>query len=112
LALIAVFAVAILLAFHGIRDLLAVRGLAILAILLANFTLDSIYCEPVPLRGVLALIAYLIVVSAMIIGAAPYLFVSFSEFLLKSTATRIALAAFFAFGAAIFAVASIGAAVS
>jgi hypothetical protein len=71
--LFAAFSLIYGLSFFRVKDLLAVRGLAILLLLLCDKTLDKIYCTTFFLHGAFVCVVYIIVIFAMAIGAAPYL---------------------------------------
>jgi hypothetical protein len=62
------------LSFFKVRDLLAVRGLAILLLFLCDKVLDSVYCEEFFLRNAFVCEIYLTITFFMLIGAMPYIF--------------------------------------
>ncbi len=72
--LIVVFAAVGLGAFFVAKDFLAVRGLAVLALLAARPALDAsmVYTPPPDSRVVLNLFVYIVIVLAIIMGASPY----------------------------------------
>ncbi len=72
--LVIVFAAVGLGAFFVARDFLAVRGLAVLALLAARPALDAsmVYTPPPDSRVVLNLFVYVVIVLAIVLGASPY----------------------------------------
>jgi hypothetical protein len=88
--LFSMFSTVILLSFFKMRDLLAVRGLAVLLLVLSNFALTSVYCTAIPRKNFFVTFAYLVVIFAMTIGTFPYLMRDSLAFLLKSKVARMA----------------------
>lgn len=91
-ALFVAFGTVILLSFFRLRDLLAVRGVAVLLLVCADLALTNVYCEPIPLKNFFVLFVYVAIVFATVIGAIPYLLGNFLKFLLESKVARISLA--------------------
>jgi hypothetical protein len=61
------------LSFFKVRDLLALRGLAILLLFLCDQVLDEVYCTTFFLHGAFVCVVYVAVIFSMAVGAAPYL---------------------------------------
>jgi predicted membrane channel-forming protein YqfA (hemolysin III family) len=85
------FGTILLLSFSKMRELLSIRGLAILLLIYADFALNEVYCEQIHFKNAFVSFIYLLVVLAMVIGTLPYLFRNFLELLLKSQCFRIIL---------------------
>ena len=79
--LIAIFGVAGLLAFKYLDDFLSVRGLAILGLLLPREFLDSAFMQEPVSRLTLVSLSYIVVLASLYLGALPYRFRDFLEFL-------------------------------
>ncbi len=80
--LLGIFGVTAILSFIVLKDLLAVRGLAVLLLLSARVLLDVGYMQ-LPYSFVLALTCYLFVVLGIWWGAAPYIFRDWSGWILE-----------------------------
>ncbi|MDR2778831.1 MAG: hypothetical protein LBB16_00900 [Puniceicoccales bacterium] len=93
-ALLIVFGMVILLSFFQMRELLSMRGLAVLLLVCSKVMLDNVYCEPILWKNCFISFIYLIIIFSMLIGSMPYLFRDFLDFLIKSKTSRIILGAF------------------
>ncbi|MDR1891329.1 MAG: hypothetical protein LBQ23_04145 [Puniceicoccales bacterium] len=91
LAFIVIFGMIILLSFFKMRELLAIRGLAVLLLVCSKAMLDNIYCEPILWKNYFVSFVYLIIIFSMLIGSMPYLFRDFLDFLIRSKPSRIIL---------------------
>jgi hypothetical protein len=60
------------LSFFKVRDLLALRGLAILLLFLCDGVLDAVYCREFFLHNAFVLVVYCLITFAMTVGAVPY----------------------------------------
>ncbi|MDR1433144.1 MAG: hypothetical protein LBI61_02260 [Puniceicoccales bacterium] len=87
------FGAIILLSFFKMRDLLAVRGLAILLLVCAGMMLENVYGERILSKNFFVSFIYLMIIFAMVIGSIPYAFVSLSKFLRESDGARFTCAA-------------------
>ncbi|MDR1596045.1 MAG: hypothetical protein LBR91_03960 [Puniceicoccales bacterium] len=85
------FALVIVLSFFKMTELLAVRGLAVLLLVLSNFALDSVYCEQIRWKNFFVSLSYAVIALAMLVGAAPYVMRDGMVFLLKSKIPRMAI---------------------
>lgn len=88
--LLGIFGATALLAFKYLRDLLAVRGLAVLMLLSARALLDIGYMQ-LPHSLVLAVTAYILVVLGIWWGAAPYTFRDWINWILEKRARAIVI---------------------
>jgi hypothetical protein len=88
------FGTILLFSFSKMRELLSIRGLAILLLIYADLALSGVYCEQIYLKNAFVSFVYLVVILAMVIGTLPYLFRNFLELLLKSQCSRITLSSF------------------
>ncbi len=98
--LIALFGAAGILAFKYLDDFLSVRGLAILGLLLSREFIDSAFMKDPPSRLTLVTLSYAVVVASLYLGALPYRFRDFLEFLYAGRGRAAA------FGAALIAAAA------
>ncbi len=62
-----------ILSFYKVRELLSIRGLAILTLFFCDKILDSIYTQISIINIIFTYIIYAIIVIAIIFGSAPYL---------------------------------------
>jgi hypothetical protein len=88
-ALFALFATIILLSFFKMRELLSIRGLAVLLLVCSKAMLDNVYCEPVLWKNYFVSFVYLVIIFSMIIGSMPYHLRYFLDFLIKSKTSRV-----------------------
>ncbi|MDR0741982.1 MAG: hypothetical protein LBE98_00765 [Puniceicoccales bacterium] len=93
-ALLALFATIILLSFFKMRELLSIRGLAVLLLVCSKAILDNVYCEPALWKNYFVSFVYLIIIFSMLIGSMPYLLRDFLDFLIKSKTSRVILGTF------------------
>ena len=98
--LIAIFGIAGILAFKCLDDFLSVRGLAILGLLLSREFIDSAFMKEPVSRLTLVTLSYLAVLASLYLGALPYRFRDFLEFLYAKPGRA------FAFGCALTAAAA------
>ncbi|MDR1413502.1 MAG: hypothetical protein LBI56_00995 [Puniceicoccales bacterium] len=82
------FGVLILLSFFKMRELLAVRGVAVLMLLSAGLHLKLGSCESIFLKSFFISFVYLTIVLAMLIGSLPYILRDFMQVLLESGKAR------------------------
>jgi hypothetical protein len=61
------------LSFFRVRDLLAIRGLAVLILFLCDSVLDSVYCKTFFLHNVFVCLVYFVIILSIAIGAMPYI---------------------------------------
>ncbi|MDR2603361.1 MAG: hypothetical protein LBC11_02260 [Puniceicoccales bacterium] len=92
--LLILFAMIILLSFFKMRELLSIRGLAILLLVCSKAMLDNIYCEPILGKNYFVSFVYLVIILSMLIGSMPYLLRDFLDFLIKSKVSRVILGTF------------------
>ncbi|MDR1255597.1 MAG: hypothetical protein LBJ94_01540 [Puniceicoccales bacterium] len=78
-SLFIVFALICGLSFFRVRDLLAIRGFAILLLFLCDKILDSVFCVEIFLSNVFVVEIYCVIIFSMAIGAAPYIFRDFMD---------------------------------
>jgi hypothetical protein len=71
--LFAAFALICGLSFFKVRDLLAMRGLAILLLFLCDSVLDSVYCSTFFLHNAFVCIVYIAIIFFIFAGAMPYI---------------------------------------
>ncbi|MDR1173794.1 MAG: hypothetical protein LBK24_03305, partial [Puniceicoccales bacterium] len=90
-SLFAIFATIILFSFFKMRELLSIRGLAVLLLVCSKAMLDNVYCESVLWKNYFVSFVYLIIIFSMLIGSMPYLLRDFLDFLIKSKASRVIL---------------------
>jgi hypothetical protein len=93
--MLGIFGATALLSFWFLRELLAVRGLAVLMLLVARELLDAAYMQQ-PLSLVLASTTYVLVVLGIVWGAAPYLLRDWLEWLLARRGRSLAAGVFIA----------------
>lgn len=98
--LIAIFGIAGILAFKYLDDFLSVRGLAILGLLLSREFIDSAFMKEPVSRLTLVTLSYFAVLASLYLGALPYRFRDFLEFLYAKPGRA------FAFGCALAAAAA------
>ncbi len=79
--LMLVFGGAGILAFFYLNDFLSVRGLSVLALLLSREFLDSAFMQEPASRLLLVTLTYIVVVSALYLGAVPYRLRDFFSYL-------------------------------
>jgi uncharacterized membrane protein len=73
-ALFMAFALICGLSFFKVRDLLAIRGLAVLVLFLCNSVLDSVYDRVFPLHNIFVSLVYFAIIFFITVGAIPYIF--------------------------------------
>lgn len=88
--LLGIFGATAVLSFFVLKDLLAVRGLAVLLLLSSRFLLDVGFMQ-LPYSFVLALTCYLLIVLGIWWGAAPYIFRDWSVWILEKAPRRLAV---------------------
>ncbi|MDR2982796.1 MAG: hypothetical protein LBV12_11190 [Puniceicoccales bacterium] len=88
--MLGIFGVTALLSFKYLRDLLAVRGLAVVMLLSARALLDIGYMK-LPYSFVLACTCYILVVLGIWWGAAPYVFRNWSTWALEKRPRTLAI---------------------
>ena len=71
------FGSVIFLAFSVMRELLAIRGLAVLLLLLSHASLRSVYCKPITHKNFFVSLVYITIIIGMLVGACPYVFRDF-----------------------------------
>jgi hypothetical protein len=93
IALFALFGSVVVAAFFKMRELLAIRGLAVLLLVCAKSMLDNVSGERIPMGLFFPSIAYAVVVFAMVIGTVPYTLRNALDFLLgpRGAAARVAI---------------------
>lgn len=67
--------------FVYLKDFLAVRGLAILLLLISNVLLDAAYMQPPLSRLFLVALVYVMIIQALYFGAVPYKMRDFSDWI-------------------------------
>ncbi|MDR2776612.1 MAG: hypothetical protein LBB17_01010 [Puniceicoccales bacterium] len=92
--LLILFTTIILLSFFKIRELLSIRGLAVLLLVCSKVMLDNVYCEPILWKNYFVSFVYLIIIFSMLIGSMPYLLRDFLDLLIKSKTSRVILGTF------------------
>ncbi|MDR2432513.1 MAG: hypothetical protein LBD34_02055 [Puniceicoccales bacterium] len=92
--LLILFATIILLSFFTIRELLSIRGLAVLLLVCSKAMLDNVYCEPIFGKNYFVSFVYSVIIFSMLIGSMPYLLRDFLDFLINSKASRMILGMF------------------
>lgn len=83
--LFVLFFVVILGSFFKVRELLSVRGLAILTLLVAREILYVDYMEPAPVRPFISVLVYVAIVAALYFGAVPFRLRDFIQWVFKTT---------------------------
>jgi hypothetical protein len=96
LTLCLLFGAVILLSFAAMRELLAVRGLAVLSLLWANFAMNEVCSEASYVGGAFVVFLYATIPIAMIAGSLPYLVRDFLQFAASAGMVRLAVATLFA----------------
>jgi hypothetical protein len=77
------------LSFFKVRDLLAIRGLAVLVLFLCDSVLDSVYCGTFFLHNTFVCLVYFVIIFSITIGAMPYILRNcIDEFLLNSKLSK------------------------
>ena len=71
------FGSVIFLAFFVMRELLAIRGLAVLLLLTSHASLRSVYCKPILYKNFFVSLVYITIIIGMLVGACPYVFRDF-----------------------------------
>ncbi|MDR1457542.1 MAG: hypothetical protein LBI47_01675 [Puniceicoccales bacterium] len=92
--LLILFAAIILLSFFKVRELLSIRGLAVLLLVCSKAMLDNVYGEPILWKNYFVSFVYLVIIFSMLIGSTPYLLRDFLNFLIKSKPSRVMLGTF------------------
>lgn len=105
--LIAVFGIAGILAFKYLDDFLSVRGLAILGLLLSREFIDSAFMKEPVSRLTLVTLSYFLVLASLYLGALPYRFRDFLEFLYATPRRAPVFGAILAAAAAALAISSL-----
>lgn len=105
--LIAVFGIAGILAFKYLDDFLSVRGLAILGLLLSREFIDSAFMKEPVSRLTLVTLSYFVVLASLYLGALPYRFRDFLEFLYATPRRAPVFGAILAAAAAALAISSL-----
>jgi hypothetical protein len=84
-ALFVIFALICVLSFFKVRDLLAIRGLAVLILFLCNGVLDSVYGRAFLLHNIFVSLVYFTIIFSITIGALPYIFRDFMDKILANS---------------------------
>ncbi|MDR0692975.1 MAG: hypothetical protein LBF49_00130 [Puniceicoccales bacterium] len=91
LTLLILFATIILLSFFKMRELLSIRGLAVLLLVCSKEMLANVYGEPILWKNYFVSFVYLVIIFSMLIGSTPYLLRDFLNFLIGSKPSRVML---------------------
>ena len=83
-----IFLLGILGAIAKVRDLLSVRGTAVLLLLLSHFSLKSVFLEQLIVQHCFVILQYLIIIAAMYIGAYPYILRDLRDLCLRKKCVR------------------------
>lgn len=82
------FGTILLMSFIWLRELLAIRGLAVLCLMASNAILWTVYTEQIFGKIILVSFVYVVVLLSMIVGSVPYLWRDAVNYLIKHSAVR------------------------
>lgn len=82
------FGTILLMSFIWLRELLAIRGLAVLCLMASNAILWAVYTELIFGKIILVSFVYVVVLLSMMVGSVPYLWRDAVNYLIKHSAVR------------------------